>query len=56
VILSKLSEVDRITHYYDRLKEIIPRMEQVEQESKAKISRLGEAWADVPVLSGNGDN
>jgi len=45
--------VDRITHYYDRLKEIIPR---VEQESKAKISRLGEAWADVPVLSGNGDN
>jgi len=56
LILSQLSEVDRITNYYHRLKEIIPQMEQVEQESRAKIGRLGEAWADVPVLSGNGDN
>jgi len=56
LILSQLSEVDRITRYYDRLKEIIPEMKQMAQEARAKISRLGEAWADVPVLSGKGDN
>ena len=32
------------------------RKEQEDQDSSAKISRMGEAWADVPVLSGNGDN
>jgi len=55
LILSQISDVDRITHYYDRLKEIMPQMKQMAQEAKAKIGRLGEAWADVPILSGKGD-
>jgi len=56
LILSQISDVDRITHYYDRLKEIVPQMKQMAQEAKAKISRLEKAWADVPTLPGKGDN
>jgi cell division GTPase FtsZ len=56
LILSQISDVDRITHYYDRLHETIPAMKQMAEEAKAKIGRLGEAWADVPILSGKGDN
>ena len=56
LILSHISDVDRITRYYDRLEEIIPQMKQKVQQAKAKVSRLGEAWADVPTLSGKGDN
>ncbi len=31
-------------------------MKQRAQQAKAKVSRLGEAWADVPTLSGKSDN
>jgi len=56
LILSQISDVDRITHYYDRLHETIPEMKHMAEEAKAKISKLGEAWADVPILSSKGDN
>lgn len=56
VILSQLCDVDRVTQYYDRLKEITPQMRQMAEESKVKSSRLREAWADVPTLSGKGNN
>jgi len=56
LILSQLCDVDRITQYYDRMKEIIPQMKQTAQEARAKVSRLGEKWADVPTLSGKGNN
>ena len=56
LILSQLCDVDRISQYYARLEEIIPQMKQRAQQARAKVSRLGEAWADVPILSGKGDN
>ena len=56
LILSQLSAVDRITRYYDRLKEIIPQMKQMTREARVKVSRLEEKWADVPTLSGESDN
>ena len=34
----------------------IPEIKHMADEAKAKIGRLGEAWADIPILSGKGDN
>ncbi|MFQ5987402.1 MAG: tubulin/FtsZ family protein [Dehalococcoidia bacterium] len=56
LILSQLSDVDRVKAYYYTLTESIPVMKKREEEVEAKIRVLEDAWAGVPVLSAKGDH
>ena len=56
LILSQLSDVNRITGFYYRLRESAPIMKKREQEAQAKLSALEKAWVEVPVFSLRGDH
>lgn len=56
LILSQLSDVDRVKGYYHKLTESIPVMKKREEEVEAKLRALEEAWEGVPVFSAKGNH
>ncbi|MBA7691183.1 hypothetical protein ES703_99724 [subsurface metagenome] len=56
LILSQLSDVNRITEFYHGLSESVPIMKKRAKEAGAKLKALEEAWAGVPVLSLRGNH
>ena len=56
LILSQLSDVNRITEFYHRLRESVPSMKKWEEEAEARLKSLEEAWAEVPVYTLKGDH
>ena len=56
LILSQLSDVNRITEFYHQLRESVPMMKKWEEEAGAKLRALEEAWVEVPVLSLKGNH
>jgi cell division GTPase FtsZ len=51
LILSRLSDVDRLKECYHTLSESVPVLQKWEDEVEAKLRVLEEAWVDVPVMS-----
>jgi len=56
LILSNLSDVNRVTEYYYQLRESILVMKKWEEDAEAKFRALEEAWEEVPVLSLKGNH
>jgi len=56
LILSQLSEVDRVKQFYRELSESVPVLQRWEEEVEAKLRAMEEAWVDVPVMSLKGNN
>jgi len=56
LILSQLSDVNRITEFYHGLSESVPIMKKRAKEAGAKLRALEEAWVEVPVLSLKGNH
>lgn len=56
LILSQLSDVDRVKEYYYKLTDSIPVAKKREEEVEAKLRVLEEAWAGVPVFSAKGNH
>jgi len=56
LILSQLSDVNRITEFYHQLRESVPIMKKWEEEAQAKLRALEEAWVEVPVFSLKGNH
>jgi len=56
LILSQLSEVDRVKQFYRELSESVPVLQRWDEEVEAKLRAMEEAWVDVPVMSLKGNN
>lgn len=56
LILSQLSDVDRVKQFYLELSESVPVLRKWEEEVEAKLRVMEDAWADVPVMSLKGTN
>jgi ferritin len=50
LVLSKLSDVEKVRRYYDRLTASLPEMKEQEQETEAKLREMAEASKDIPAL------
>jgi cell division GTPase FtsZ len=50
VILSGLSDVEKVRDYYGRLASLIPEVEKRQKEIEGRLREIGEAAKDIPSL------